>query len=68
MFTALLKFSYGIKNLIKQYFAFGIKVLTHQKKTPPHFENAQNAQKKNQKSASEPQKSKKIEFRHLKMS
>jgi hypothetical protein len=26
----------------------GIKVLTHQKKTPPHFENAQNAPKKKQ--------------------
>jgi hypothetical protein len=33
----------------------GIKVLTLQKKTPPHFENAQNAPKKNnQKSAPEP--------------
>jgi hypothetical protein len=39
---------------------WGIKVLTQQKKTPPHFENAQNAPKKNnQKSASESQNPKK---------
>jgi hypothetical protein len=47
----------------------GIKVLTHRKKTPPHFRNAQNAPKKKEKKVRQnPKKAKNPVPTRLKMS
>jgi hypothetical protein len=46
---------------------FGIKALTHQKKTPPHLENAQNTPKNNKKVRQNPKKAKKLSSDALKI-